>query len=96
VNPVSMGHITSSDSPQNGHTTACGTSFILLCGPETLNVFLHFVQVTIFSTVNSRAVLSRMPERLLRALSLSWFWLLLLVGLLSGLVLYALFLIVFR
>ncbi len=49
VNPVSSGHITSLDSPQNGHVTPCGTSFILLYGPETLNVFWHFVQVTIFS-----------------------------------------------
>ena len=47
--PVSIGHITSLDSPQNGHVTPCGTSFILLCGPETLNVFWHPVQVTIFS-----------------------------------------------
>jgi len=53
VNPVSMGHITSLDSPQNGHVTPCGTPFVVLYGPETLNVFWHFVQVTIFSIFNS-------------------------------------------
>lgn len=50
---VSIGHITSFDPPQNGHVTPCGISFNLACGPETLNVFWHFVQVTIFSIFNS-------------------------------------------
>jgi hypothetical protein len=58
VNPASIGHTTSLDSPQNGHVTPCGTSFVLLCGPETLNVFWHFVQVTIFSILNSLLLLS--------------------------------------
>jgi hypothetical protein len=49
VNPVSIGHFTSLGSPQNGHVTPCGVSFELLNGPETVNVFLHFVQVMIFS-----------------------------------------------
>jgi hypothetical protein len=58
VNPVSIGHITSLDAPQNGHLPPCGTSFTLLCGPEILNVFRHFVQVTIFSILNSLLLLS--------------------------------------
>ena len=49
MNPVSIGHFTSLGSPQNGHVTPCGTSFARLNGPETVNVFLHFVQVIIFS-----------------------------------------------
>jgi hypothetical protein len=49
VNPVSIGHFMSLGSPQNGHVTGWGTSFALLYGPETVNVFLHFVQVMIFS-----------------------------------------------
>jgi hypothetical protein len=49
VNPVSIGHFTSLGSPQNGHVTRCGTSFARLNGPETVNVFLHDVQVMIFS-----------------------------------------------
>ena len=49
VNPASIGHFTSLGSPQNGHVTPCGVSFALLNAPETVNVFLHFVQVMIFS-----------------------------------------------
>src|ERR1700739_1128592 len=49
VNPVSIGHFTSLSSPQNGHVTPCATSFALLYGPDTVKVFLHFVQVMIFS-----------------------------------------------
>jgi hypothetical protein len=49
VNAVSIGHFTSFGSPQNGHVTPCGVSFALLNGPETVKVFLHFVQVMIFS-----------------------------------------------
>jgi hypothetical protein len=49
VNPVSIGHFTSLSSSQNGHVTPCGASFALLYGPETVNVFLHFMQVMIFS-----------------------------------------------
>jgi hypothetical protein len=49
VNPVSIGHLMSLGSPQNGHVTPCGVPFALLNGPETVNVFLHFVQVMIFS-----------------------------------------------
>jgi hypothetical protein len=49
VNPVSIGHFTTLGSPQNGHVTPCGTSFALLYDPETVNVFLHFMQVMIFS-----------------------------------------------
>jgi hypothetical protein len=55
VNPVSIGHFTSLGSPQNGHVTPCGVSFALLNGPETVNVFLHFVQVMIFSMICSFA-----------------------------------------
>jgi hypothetical protein len=58
VNPVSIGHISSLDSPQNGQVTPCGTSFIPLRGPETLNVFRHFVQVTIFSILISLLLFS--------------------------------------
>jgi hypothetical protein len=58
VKPVSIGHITSLDPPQNGHATPCGTSFTQLGGPETLNVLRHFVQVTIFSTLNSLLLFS--------------------------------------
>jgi hypothetical protein len=58
VNPVSIGHITSLDAPQNGQVKPCDTSFTLLYGPETLNVFWHFVQVTIFSILNSLLLLS--------------------------------------
>jgi hypothetical protein len=53
VNTVFIGHITSLDPPQNGHATPCGASFTQLVGPETLNVLRHFVQVTIFSILNS-------------------------------------------
>jgi hypothetical protein len=49
VSPVSIGHFTSLGSPQNGHATPWGISFALLYGPETVNVFLHLVQVMIFS-----------------------------------------------
>jgi hypothetical protein len=49
VNPVSIGHFTSLVATQNGHVTLCGTSFALLYGPETVNVFLHCMQVMIFS-----------------------------------------------
>jgi len=49
VNPVSIGHFSSFSSPQNGHVTPCDASFALLYGPETVNVFLHFMQVMIFS-----------------------------------------------
>jgi len=70
VNPVSMGHITSLDSPQNGHVTPCGTPFVVLYGPETLNVFWHFVQVTIFSIFNSYfCSVRRGPER-----PFGWWW----------------------
>jgi hypothetical protein len=70
VNPVSMGHITSLDSPQNGHVTPCGTPFVVLYGPETLNVFWHFVQVTIFSIFNSYfCSVRRGPER-----PSGWWW----------------------
>jgi hypothetical protein len=53
VKPVSIGHITSLCSPQNGQVTPCATCFITLYGPETLNVFLHVVQVMIFSITAS-------------------------------------------
>jgi len=49
VNPASIGHFTSLASLQNGQVTPCGVPFALLNGPETVNVFLHFVQVMIFS-----------------------------------------------
>jgi len=49
VSLVSIGHVTSLRSSQKGHVTACGTSRALLYGPETVNVFLHLVQVMIFS-----------------------------------------------
>jgi hypothetical protein len=54
---VSIGHIISLDSLQNGQVKPCGTSFTLLYGPETLNVFWHLVQVTIFSILNSLLLL---------------------------------------
>ena len=40
-------------SPQNGHVTPRGTSFAVLCGPDTVKVFLHFAQVVIFSIPTS-------------------------------------------
>ena len=62
VNPVSIGHFTSLASPQNGHLAPCGVSLALLNGPETVNVFLHFVQVMIFSIRTS--ILSRAGKAL--------------------------------
>jgi len=53
VNPLSLGHLTSLAPPQNGHVKRCGTSSARLNGPETVNVFLHFMQVRIFSIRSS-------------------------------------------
>jgi hypothetical protein len=65
VNPVSIGHFTSLVATQNGHVILCGTSFALLYGPETVNVFLHFMQVMIFSKpLASRTAVSIRPFRL--------------------------------
>jgi hypothetical protein len=55
VSLVSIGHFTSLRSSQKGHVTACGTSRALLYGPETVNVFLHLVQVMIFSIAASNS-----------------------------------------
>jgi hypothetical protein len=72
VNPVSIGHITSLDSPQNGQVIPCGTSFIPLSVPETLNVLWHFVQVTIFSILNSLLLFSPMGSKPWQYSNLSW------------------------
>jgi hypothetical protein len=64
---VSIGHFTSLVATQNRHVTLCGTSFALLYGPETVNVFLHFMQVIIFSKLlASRTAVSIRPFHLSR------------------------------
>ena len=45
------GHITSLECSQKGHVIPCGTFCVALYGPESLKVFLHFLQVTIFSII---------------------------------------------
>ena len=53
VNTVSLGHITGTDSPQNGQGTPFCSSFAPTRIPQTLKVFRHFVQVRIFSIMVS-------------------------------------------
>ena len=72
VNPVPIGHFTSLASLQNGHVTPCGASFALLNGPETVNVFLHDVQVMIFSIYASQPVVAFPVPAFSAALEASW------------------------